>query len=92
MGLKVGLLGVGLVGDRIVRALRERHFPIDGELVVMATSEREEVLADFQQSPGIVLMDGITSGSAATAVRQDPLERQYPVTRDLFEVSTKIQY
>jgi aspartate-semialdehyde dehydrogenase len=46
MGLKVGLLGVGPVGDRIVRVLRERNFPIDGELVIMATNEREEVLAD----------------------------------------------
>lgn len=46
MGLKVGLLGVGPVGDTIVRVLRERKFPIDGELVVMATSEREEKLAD----------------------------------------------
>ncbi len=45
MGLKVGLLGVGPVGDRIVRVLRERRFPIDGELLVMATSEREETLA-----------------------------------------------
>ena len=45
MGLKVGLLGVGPVGDRIVRVLRERKFPIDGELIVMATSEREETLA-----------------------------------------------
>jgi aspartate-semialdehyde dehydrogenase len=45
MGLSVGLVGVGPVGDRIVRVLRERHFPIDGELVVMATSEREESLA-----------------------------------------------
>jgi aspartate-semialdehyde dehydrogenase len=45
MGLKVGLLGVGPVGDRIVKVLRERNFTIDGDLVVMATSEREEILA-----------------------------------------------
>lgn len=45
MGYRVGLLGVGPVGDRIVRVLRERRFPMDGELVVMATSEREEILA-----------------------------------------------
>jgi aspartate-semialdehyde dehydrogenase len=44
MGLKVGLLGVGPVGDHIVKVLRERKFPIDGELTVMATSERDEVL------------------------------------------------
>lgn len=46
MGFKVGLLGVGPVGDTIVRVLRERKYPIDGELVIMATSEREETLAD----------------------------------------------
>lgn len=45
MGLRVGLLGVGPVGDRIVKVLRERKFPIEGELVVMATSERDETLA-----------------------------------------------
>jgi aspartate-semialdehyde dehydrogenase len=43
MGLKVGLLGVGPVGDHIVKVLRERAFPVDG-LTVMATSEREEIL------------------------------------------------
>lgn len=46
MGLRVGLVGVGPVGDRIVRVLDERKFPIDGELVVMATGEREEKLAE----------------------------------------------
>lgn len=44
MGLRVGLVGVGPVGDMIVRVLRERNFPIDGEIVVMATSERMETL------------------------------------------------
>lgn len=42
--MKVGIVGVGPVGDRIVRVLRERSFPIDGELLVMATSERRECL------------------------------------------------
>ncbi len=42
--MRVGLVGVGPVGDRIVRVLQERRFPVDGELVVMATSERPEVL------------------------------------------------
>ena len=42
--MRVGLVGVGPVGDRIVRVLRERRFPVDGELVVMATREREEML------------------------------------------------
>jgi aspartate-semialdehyde dehydrogenase len=42
--VRVGLVGVGPVGDRIVRVLREHHFPLDGELIVMATAERPEVL------------------------------------------------
>ncbi len=45
MGLRVGVVGVGPVGDRIVRVLRERDFPVEGEPVVMATRERTEVLA-----------------------------------------------
>ncbi len=44
MGLKVGLVGVGPVGEMIVKVLRERRFPIDGELLVMATGDREETL------------------------------------------------
>jgi len=44
MQLRVGIVGVGPVGDRIVRVLRERNFPVDGDLVVMATRERKEVL------------------------------------------------
>ena len=44
MGIKVGLVGVGPVGDTIVRVLEERNFPMDGEPVFMATSERDEVL------------------------------------------------
>ena len=45
MGIKVGVLGVGPVGEHIVRVLDERKFPIDGEIIVMATSERTEVIA-----------------------------------------------
>ncbi|MFQ6131093.1 MAG: aspartate-semialdehyde dehydrogenase [Armatimonadota bacterium] len=48
MALKVGLVGVGPVGDRIVAILRERSFPVDGDLRVMATSSRTEVLAGEQ--------------------------------------------
>jgi len=43
MGLKTGVLGVGPVGEHIVRVLGERKFPIDGEITVMATREREEI-------------------------------------------------
>ena len=44
MGLKVGLLGVGPVGEHIVRVLNERKFPIDGKITIMATSERDEII------------------------------------------------
>lgn len=44
MGLKVGLLGVGPVGEHILRVLRERAFPVDGAVTVMATWERDEIL------------------------------------------------
>jgi len=44
MGIKVGVLGVGPVGEHIIRVLSERKFPIDGEITVMATSERCEVI------------------------------------------------
>ena len=44
MGLKVGVLGVGPVGEHIVRVLGERNFPIDGPIAIMATREREEVI------------------------------------------------
>lgn len=44
--MRVGLVGVGPVGDRIVRVLQEREFPTDGELLVMATEQRPEVLGD----------------------------------------------
>jgi aspartate-semialdehyde dehydrogenase len=43
MGLKVGVLGVGPVGEHIVRVLGERKFPVDGPVMIMATRERSEV-------------------------------------------------
>ena len=44
MGLRVGVLGVGPVGEHIVRVLGERRFPADGPITVMATRERDEVV------------------------------------------------
>lgn len=44
MGLKIGVLGVGPVGDHIIHVLHERKFPIDGKIIVMATRERDEIL------------------------------------------------
>ncbi len=46
MAYRVGIVGVGPVGDRIYRVLKERSFPIEGRPVVMATRERTETLAD----------------------------------------------
>jgi aspartate-semialdehyde dehydrogenase len=46
MAYRVGIVGVGPVGDRIFRVLKERSFPIEGDPVFMATRERTEVLAD----------------------------------------------
>ncbi|MDD4124602.1 MAG: aspartate-semialdehyde dehydrogenase [Eubacteriales bacterium] len=44
MGLRVGVLGVGPVGEHIVRILKERKFPVDGAITIMATSERCEII------------------------------------------------
>ena len=44
MGFKVGVLGVGPVGEHIVRVLDERKFPVDGEITIIATSERNEII------------------------------------------------
>jgi aspartate-semialdehyde dehydrogenase len=44
MGLKVGVLGVGPVGEHIIRVLGERKFPVDEGVTVMATSERSEII------------------------------------------------
>ena len=44
MTVRAGLVGVGPVGDRIVRCLRERNFPLSEPLRVMATRARREVL------------------------------------------------
>ena len=46
MGIKVGVLGVGPVGEHIVRVLNEMNFPVDGEITIMATSERNEIIND----------------------------------------------
>jgi len=45
MGLKVGVLGVGPVGEHIVRVLGEMKLPVDGKITIMATSERTETIA-----------------------------------------------
>ena len=46
MGLRVAVVGVGPVGDRILRCLYERDFPLADEPIVMATRARKEILAD----------------------------------------------
>jgi aspartate-semialdehyde dehydrogenase len=62
MGFRVGLVGVGPVGDRIVSVLSERRFPMDGELRVMATRGRKEVLGGKEievQEVSAELLDGL---------------------------------
>ncbi len=44
MALNVGLVGVGPVGDRLASILKERQFPMNGDLRVMATRARSEEL------------------------------------------------
>jgi aspartate-semialdehyde dehydrogenase len=46
MGLRVAVVGAGLVGDRILRCLAERHFPLDEPPLVLARTPRRERLAD----------------------------------------------
>lgn len=48
MSLRVGVVGVGPVGDRILRCLEERKFPMAEPPVVMATSARVEEMAGRQ--------------------------------------------
>ena len=45
MGLKVTVVGVGLVGEAIVSCLKERKFPCEWPPRVVATRERPETLA-----------------------------------------------
>ncbi len=41
---KVGVVGAGMVGDRLVAGLEERHFPLE-ELRIMATSARKQEMS-----------------------------------------------
>lgn len=43
-GYKVGIVGVGMVGEALIRILEERDFPVS-EFRIMATSRRKEMLA-----------------------------------------------
>lgn len=45
MALEVTVVGVGMVGDRIISILREREFPMNWPPTVCATRERKEELA-----------------------------------------------
>lgn len=45
MALQVTVVGVGLVGEEIVRCLKERNFPCNWPPLVAATRERPETLA-----------------------------------------------
>ena len=39
---KVGLVGVGAVGTEMIKVLKERRFPLDGQVRVFASRERDE--------------------------------------------------
>ena len=39
---KVGLVGVGAVGTEMIKVLKERNFPLDGQVQVFASRERDE--------------------------------------------------
>ena len=41
---KVGLVGVGAVGTEMIKVLKERNFPLDGQVQVFASRERDEVI------------------------------------------------
>jgi aspartate-semialdehyde dehydrogenase len=49
----------------------------------MTAEKAMKILGDKSQSPGVVLMDGISDSQDAFNFRQDKLERRYPVTGDL---------
>ena len=38
----VGLVGVGAVGSEMIKVLKERKFPLNGEVKVFASRERDE--------------------------------------------------
>jgi len=62
MAITAGLVGVGPVGDRIVRCLKERNFPLAEPLRVMATRYRRETLGDEEfevHEPSGELFDGL---------------------------------
>ena len=41
---KVGLVGVGAVGTEMIKVLKERNFPLEGQVQVFASRERDEVI------------------------------------------------
>ena len=49
----------------------------------MRAKKAIEILSDPQLSPGIVCIDGVTDDKNAAKLRNDPLERRYPVPADL---------
>ena len=71
---KVGLVGVGAVGSEMIKVLRDRNFPVDGQVRVFASRERDEEIAgemfhvmpttpDSFKGLDIVLFSGGTAAS-----------------------------
>ena len=49
----VGLVGVGAVGSEMIKVLKERKFPLNGEVKVFASRERDEkILGDIAAAGG----------------------------------------
>lgn len=59
-GYRTGVVGAGLVGERLVEVLQERRFPVE-ELRVVATSARRQVLAG-QEREVIAASEGAFEG------------------------------
>ncbi|MBE3135451.1 MAG: aspartate-semialdehyde dehydrogenase [Acidobacteria bacterium] len=86
MGLKVTVVGVGLVGEAIVSCLKERKFPCEWPPRVAATRERpetlagekmlvEETTADVFQGADLVLFAGQEGAKGASATWRETAEK-----------------
>ena len=86
MGLKVTVVGVGLVGEAIVSCLKERQFPCDWPPRVAATRERPETLvgekmlveetrAEVFEGADLVLFAGQEGAKGASVTWRETAEK-----------------
>ncbi|MBM4019021.1 MAG: aspartate-semialdehyde dehydrogenase [Planctomycetes bacterium] len=71
MGLKVTVVGVGLVGEAIVACLKERRFPCEWPPRVVATRERPETLAGEKMLVEETCADSFEGASLALFAGQE---------------------